>query len=506
MGMTIGYGDTDPEPQPPGTVAYDFTAFDQLTRTAQKAHDCWTVTSILRDETECAMVDLEKARKSVESEKAPQSKPTAAALTAYVEEKKTNRQQLADSETRVDGLLKRFIDSSPDRQARYAALDDALLQIQIGKALEASLPARARAVLVITRRVQEIVTRGTDGGSEAYTLKSFMDRRNGTATTGDTKTITKAKPPKRPAGPRKKFEALIDALTRSLKATIETYEKTRVAREEARFAVEVVSSLDSAQIVEPQKPTAEEVGRYLHELDMLARKHIPAQRQAAASILTFRKYMTALDDAIKDLAPAVRKSSHLEALDLSGDDEAVVIGAREILETLRVQYRDFVRSADDWVARKYDNSTEVTETFDDETALMEQLQVQVRNLGNAIANKAIARAKYDQLKEVAAEHLPEMPTWSRYTHLNVDDRVSEVGKYLVLAAAVNARNEKQNAIKMVAFDAFEARQELARRLAGSLAGVATTIERTLQHPMSDELRVRLFAIRKVHMLNIGYRY
>ncbi len=505
MGIHIGFGsDNDPE-TPPGTVVYDFSAFEQLTRAAQTAHDCWTVTSVLRDEIENALSDLDKARRAIESEKAPQSKPTATTLTAYTEEKRTNRQQLAESETRVDALLARFLASSPDRQAKYSAFDRALQKVESEKPPEASLPTRARAVLVIARRVHEIVTQGTDGGGEAYTLTSFKQRRDGT-TTSDTKTAPKVKTPKRPAGPRKKYEALIDALGRSLKATIETYEKTRVAREEARFAVEVVSSLDSAQIVEPQKPTAEEVGRYLHELDMLARKHIPAQRQAAANILTFRRYMTALDDAIKDLAPAVRKTSHLEALDLSGDDEAIVVGAREILETLRVQYREFVRSADDWVARKYDNSTEVTETFDDEKALMEQLQVQVRNLGNAIANKAIARAKYDQLKNIPAEHMPEMPTWNRYAYLNVDERITELGKYLVLAAAVNARNEKQNAIKMVAFDAFEARQELARRLAGSLAGIATTIERTLQHPMSDELRVRLFAIRKLHMLTIGYRY
>lgn len=432
------------------------------------------------------------AAKAILNEKADND-CAGSALTDLIVRCRTNREERDRRRVEFDEANTNLLDFARVYSGHKVALTDmgvrlTALTSESQKHEDAALVARARALAVLVSQIGERAFE-TD-----YLL--LVEERQ--------KTLPKKPASKKPAPARESFQALFDELVGQLNIAIGVYDKTLAAKKEAKAAVDTVKAFNEAAIVEPLRPTAEEVGRYLFEIDQRARLEIPAQRVAAIAVLKFRRQMLALYDAFKDLGPPLRKVGYLENYQVDAEVEGLIAAAKKISEYFRQIHRDWMRSVDWWSSESLDTSTPVEEQPVEELEIIDLLAAQVKNLGVAVANKSIAGTKFRSMTCSTQQEVPRSPTFSYFNPGKLDDEYDKATKYLTDFAAASAANELAEAKRSMASDAFDARQELARRLSAKLVHTVGVIGSTLKKPMSDQLRVAFFGVRLLHKLNGGY--
>ena len=141
------------------------------------------------------------------------------------------------------------------------------------------------------------------------------------------------------AGQLKKLAVLLDK-------AIDLHDKTAEALADATTAVARLDEFRAQEFVEPKRATAEEVGRYLGAIEIWCRKRLPLERDAAEKVLAFRKLLALLCQATRALRKVESKSVYLLQRAIDADTEALVVAARGIHTSLRVQHIDIYGNED----------------------------------------------------------------------------------------------------------------------------------------------------------------
>ncbi len=457
---------------------------------AQNIYCDWATIRELEESWLRANIQNAAASKAMTDETIP-NECSGSVLTELLTRCRTNREERNRCRTAFDESNQKLLDVARLYKLRQKELTDIGGQLALvppdAVLADPAQIARACAVEVLVRQVGERAFK-TD-------YLTIIEERQ--------KAIPQKPAPKKLGPPRETFQLLFDALTAQVTHAIAVYGKTLAAKKDAKDAVDAVTALDEQPIIEPMKPTAEEVGRYLFEVDQRARLQIPAQRSAAVTVLKFRREMLQLYDAFKDLAPPLRKMGYLEAYQIEVEVEALIVASRKISDYLKQIHFQWMRLVDKWSSMSLDTSTPVEEQPIEEIEIIDLLQVQVRNLGVAVANKSIAGTKFHSMANTKPADAPKPPCFSFYDPTKLDEEFDKAAKYLGDFAAVALANELEDAKRSMASDAFDARQELARRLSAKLAHTVDVIGNTLKKPMSDQLRVMFFGVRTLHRLNGG---
>src|SRR5690606_19891877 len=116
------------------------------------------------------------------------------------------------------------------------------------------------------------------------------------------------------------------------------------------------------------------------------------------------------------------------------------------------------------------------------------------------AARSIAEKKWDQVKDLREKRLPEAPEYGLRDG-GMSHAMSETEEYLRRVADIEAENQRIRAEQGIAYDGFAYARLKAKEAAAAALKVASGFETTLKGPLSDEMRVALTRIEKLHLLH-----
>lgn len=300
------------------------------------------------------------------------------------------------------------------------------------------------------------------------------------------------------APPRAKFDPALRKLSEALDRAADIHEKTAAAHILAEQSIGLVERMRRDKFSEPKKPTVEEVARYIQEIEVWCRSYLPTQRAAAENLLSFRRHLAGLNEAIRLLSPLARRVRYLQRRAVPCDVETLVVSAEKIVDWLKKAARQWGTDVEKWQLLELDSSDPVADIAVDEPSFMEELRERIKNVGIGVANKCLAHAAWEQIRREKPQEEPlKNPEFSFG---------EDFAKLFATASDFARRNEEIAAARerheakvQVAWEAYEARKEAARKASGDCFRRASVLEKALsyKHPLSDELRVVLIMSKKL---------
>lgn len=458
----------------------------ELTAALQAAFNAWKAAEVIRVELGAAIGALSTSLHVVNHEQVD-SNDHGEKLAGHVQKKKDNRLRVVQDRATLAAKIQSARQAAELLREKTATLKtlDQKAWSRLGGVWAGKLGAASMLARELLAKVEPVPTKLDATANAQVQSTQHVDER------------------KAPPG-KWRYQATLAKLAVALPRVIDIHDKTVVAYNAATQAVYTVGHLDNQKFVEPRKPTAEEVSRYLAELDQWSREYLPAQRTAAEQVFTFRQHLAGLQVALGEATRLWRRLKYLEFRAVEHDVDSLVIGARQVLEVITLFYRNASVKAEIWRCRKFDNSQPVADQGVEEPELIEGLQLQTKNVGIAVANKCIARAKYDQIKAEPLEKpvdCPSLLTVFNGVGFDFDSKFNDAQSYMTSADETNMRIEQQRARVQMAWDAYAARCEMAREVSNKCAGTTYVLERMLKTPMSDQFRVVIIAARKLKQLH-----
>jgi hypothetical protein len=307
---------------------------------------------------------------------------------------------------------------------------------------------------------------------------------------------------RKPAPPKRKFQGNLDACSVAMERLIVIHEKALQSMEEATRAVDAVDELSTKKFVEPQKPTSEEITRYLGELKLWAQDSLPASRDAAKCVTNARQYHATAERDLKLAQLAFDRVAGLEAMEVDHDVRAFLVANRAILSRITLSTRNWRFICNRWAQRVFDKTAPVTETRDDEQEAIDNLERTLRNIGVVVATKRNAKVKYDSISKNRRFELPQYELRA-FNSSQVEAVIASMEEQIEKEEAVALENQRKNDEVDAAWDAYQARIAKAGELTKSAEKLARRIERALRTPRSDELTFVLMMVDKLRQLHGG---
>lgn len=304
-----------------------------------------------------------------------------------------------------------------------------------------------------------------------------------------------------PAPPRAKYADQLKALGDAVTKLIEIHAKTLSAKHDAEVALNKLTELDKEEFTEPKRPTAEEVSRYIGSIEAWCRRQLPLLREAGHAIYVYRQHLTGLSVAIMAVPPCLRKVQYLDTLAVEPDVEALVLGAPELITVIKRHARELNAQGEEWRCRYLPNEEPQLKQEPEEEDVIEALFKHIKNVCIGVANKAIAKAKWQQIHKDRPhdpDKVPELVSCVEFDFANTYTRAHQF-----MEGNERARQALDAHLARVeeAYDAFKAREEMTRQASKQCAKTAGTLERTVKFTISDELRVFLAMTRKLEKLH-----
>ncbi len=308
---------------------------------------------------------------------------------------------------------------------------------------------------------------------------------------------------RKPGEPRKKAEPLVKKVVDATEKAIAIHSKTKLALLAARRSVDAVSALTKKEVVEPQKPTSEEVGRYLLQLLEWCREHLPTNRQAGKDVQHFREMHATMERDVSAASRLLSRIIYLENQRVDPDLVGMLKAMRKLLDELARVARDWRFTSNSWALQKFDRSEPLLEITAEEKETIEHLEAQVKNVGVAAAGKVMAKVKHDSLRHNGREKMPNLPALGA---LPTDDDTFEraaqrMQNHISAVKVVDLRNEKARAEIEVAWDAYETSRQRTKQAAAACLKIANTMERLLIRKPSDEMRIHLHRVAKLQEIH-----
>ncbi|MBY0359641.1 MAG: hypothetical protein K2W82_16670 [Candidatus Obscuribacterales bacterium] len=484
--LVVAEASSPPDLPSPAMIA---KTVSEITARMQAAYDALSVLSAKHKLCLKAGSSISSALRDIEDEVDRDSGPCGYGemLFEWCRKRKEHRENLARGRAELPLHMEEFKQALAHVQVTYDALSTTSLS-SLGLSFNGEpTPLPLQAAMSLVHNLLSL-------------LQVRRDNMNESNLAGWREFLHEARDKRRKAPARRRYDAVVKKLSAALNTVIEVHAKTEEAHCQTQRAVYAVKELDEQRFSEPRKPSAEEVSRYLKELDEWSRLYLPAQRAAAAEVLLFRKHLLALEIAVKNMAPLLRKTRYLAFRATEPDVDAVVLNAREINDYVNNIIRNYRKDVEEWRGRKFDDSEPVHDMGEQEPEFIETLQLKIKNVGVSVANKCIAHAKYKEIRDKKFED--EKVTYSGQSLQNFSyvGAFDSMDSYLLQMEEVRARNDRQRAQVQIAYDAYSARCEMAREVSGKCVEGATIMERTLK-PMSDQFRVVMIVVRKLQKLH-----
>ncbi|MBI4533698.1 MAG: hypothetical protein HY711_07095 [Candidatus Melainabacteria bacterium] len=301
----------------------------------------------------------------------------------------------------------------------------------------------------------------------------------------------------RPKGPsRADIEGKLTSLVACLEAALVCYSSAAEATDDAAEAFAQYLDLDETRFREPQKPTTEEVGRYLQEIEEWSKARLASERKSSASLAVLSRNIDKCQKAFALVKEALDKLSGVKGKDVDETVEATIVVAETMLSLSSLHSE--VQKLTEWTALDLKTSPHITTVTPAESAEASTLKGLARTAGYAVAQLNVARAKVRQVEEKPMPPLSRAPS---FQGVDVDLHIESYGKWLEEEAQIRKQIEQLVAELEVAKNAREARQAKVHSSAEALAAKASAMGKTFSDSSADELRVTVIASHKLVELN-----
>lgn len=371
------------------------------------------------------------------------------------------------------------------RLADFVSLKEALKQLA-AESRDLSTSPRLAAALSLGDKMSERL----DGSVKAFEERIAQKQTLATAVK------------RKPAPPKRKYQGNLDACLVAMERLIVIHDRAFQSMLDATGAVDALDELSTKRFVEPQKPTSEEVTRYLGELKLWAQDSLPASRNAAKCVMTARQYQATVERDLKLAQLAFDRVAGLEAMAVDHDVRAFVIANRAILARITLTTRSWRFICNRWAQRVFDKTEPVSQTRDDEQEAIDNLERNLRNIGVIVATKRNAKVKYDSISKNRKFELPHNELRS-FSACHVQAVIASMEEQIEKEDAIALERQRKNDEIDAAWDAYQARITKAGELTKTAEKLARRIERALRTPRSDELTYVLMMVDKLRQLHGG---
>jgi len=311
----------------------------------------------------------------------------------------------------------------------------------------------------------------------------------------------KAAPKPRPKGPaRPTYEPLLTDLAAKFEAAVAAYVEFSAVRSPAVQACDSIGrQAAESRFRQPQRPTQEEVGQYLQEIETWAGEQLTLQREAAPLVRKHKDSCERFTRAQEALKEAASKVAPLKDKEIDVEAEAAILAADRFNKDYASRLADSGASESKTLsAVELLDHASVPSLSASESVEVSNLRKLARTVGFAVAQENVAHAKW------SAETRKPEPGSVRFPVLQsstaVDQLVADFERYLGQEAVRESRCAQREATIEVAKANHEARAEKTRSSRDALGKKAEQIKKLLNPGSADELRVVILAALKLTSL------
>lgn len=296
-------------------------------------------------------------------------------------------------------------------------------------------------------------------------------------------------PQARPKGPSvERIQDSLEELMRKLVDTLQYRDDNICApHTECSTLVTAADSFEEQTIREPNKPTAEDVGRYLTELEEWAVNRLKAQRAAYAALKRYVPNRAVYAKMLIDLKRSVDGLVYVVGTSVDPEAESLVSAAQRMFKEIDSRFHKVAGDVDSWQTRSYDRSEPVFATTGEEDEEIKVMRQLARTVAFAVAQRNVAAVKYANAQHKlrpSQAYEPRVPD-----ELDFDKLALGFREYLDLQARNAADNAQIDAEIEVIFNALEARNAKIKQSAELLSSKAKAAAKKIDDDSADEFRV-----------------
>lgn len=286
-----------------------------------------------------------------------------------------------------------------------------------------------------------------------------------------------------------KIEDALADMTRKLVDTLQyRSDKLVGVHSEASNLVSAADQFEEWTAREPNKPTAEDVGRYLQETEDWATRRLAAQRAAVEALTAYVPNRKTYEKMLADLGRAVDKLKYILATTVDEEAEALVSAAFRMHARMDSRFREAHSDVDKWLARDFDRSKPVYVTTPEQDEEIKALRQMARTLGFAVAQRNVAWVKHSQAKGKSRPYEPSEPRVSS-REFDFEALAGSFKSYLAEVASNAVTNEQIDAEIEVIGNALEARQAKVKQTAELLSAKSKGAVKKMDDETADETRI-----------------
>ncbi len=290
----------------------------------------------------------------------------------------------------------------------------------------------------------------------------------------------------------------LDDLAGKFDTVVAAHAEVELAKQKALAVVEQLDSRGAkSDFHQPQRPTEEEVGLYLREVEVWAEEMLPAARSSAEKIEEFEKPKAAYLRVLEEFQAALKKVSYLSSRDVAPEVEAAVEAAsvyqRKWGESLPSELH---AQSNEFSALQLKKSAPVATCSAAESEVVDLLRKLARKVGFAIAQQNVAYHKWEAAKNQIRPSLPSQPGIVISGTMDVDKLFLDFDVYVSESGRVTKERERIAAEVAVILSAWEARREQTGAARDLLNDQAQAALKQKHSGTADKLRVALLASLK----------
>lgn len=308
----------------------------------------------------------------------------------------------------------------------------------------------------------------------------------------------KEAPKPRPKGPAKeRYEGQVASLSDKLDAAVAAYAEFSKTRQEAVSTEESLKRhTNRNDFRQPQRPTQEEVGQYLKEIEIWAASGLERQRALAPLVVAFDSTYERFQQATDALKEAIGDVAQLAGKEIDADADALMRAATFFHATPVAELRRWgLRDMPDVHAAKTLEHPSVPVLSAGEVPEVNNLRKMMRTVAFALSQQNVAGAKHSAEKGKPALTGASLPNCN--TTIEVDAYVSDYERYLTQHEEYSALGEQRAAAIAVAQANWEARRDKTKSAAVALGKRAELVSSSLLAGSADELRLVTLAAEKL---------
>lgn len=268
--------------------------------------------------------------------------------------------------------------------------------------------------------------------------------------------------------------------------------------------VEIFEKLDNTRVMKPQKPTPEEVMRYLADIEDIERKRLTAEREAVLLLAECRRLSSALSLSLDLMTGSMRQHEKL----LMDTGNPLYTSAFETAKLLHETLKTWRDNADKKLLemnrdekKPWRHNAPVTTLSAPDAEELKSLRALIRTVGFAVAQAYVARQKLNSVTsdEPNSPHTPRVDREEDFTRIaaRFDEYLNKVTVY------TGEKHKWQSQVEVVG-QALAARSIKVVESTKAMETKARTLAKSMKAETGDELHIAICAAMSMVELNKEY--